>query len=498
MRVIFRGVFLVLSIAIFAFAGCGDETGSKTEVCDGQDNDGNGQVDDGIQPRSCQTDCGHGVETCTNGQWVCDAPQPKAEECNGLDDDCDGCWDEKAGAAGCEPLEQACSTDCGNGTEQCYMGDWRGCTAPQPQDEVCNNQDDDCDGETDEGLNTDNDQDGHYSLDSCATPNDDCNDSNREVHPGHAESPNFCDGLDNDCDREIDEGCQCSPGPPPQTQPCSTDIGECVQGQQTCQANGTWGACDGVLPATEECNQKDDDCDGTTDNVAAPPPCELTAGVCAGAVRTGCEPCDYGDDYEYNNEQACDGLDNDCDGATDENLPGDSFENNETCELSRALLSNVVEAMGPLTVEKTLYRFDQGQPQADVDWFKVTAEELSHICMPGDDQCYWFDAMLHVPPGSDETQWQFCLLDGTACDCSDFEDPASEDTCWWCTSAANWNATGGYYQFVLRWGGLCSPIGGDDSRDFYIVVRSAAGSTVTECETYHLQMEMTGLQDTCP
>ena len=55
----------------------------------------------------------------------CDAP-----------DDCDGCWDEDPVAAGCEPLEQACSTDCGNGTEQCFMGEWRGCTAPQPQDET--------------------------------------------------------------------------------------------------------------------------------------------------------------------------------------------------------------------------------------------------------------------------------------------------------------------------------------------------------------------------
>jgi len=495
MRVVFRGMILVLSIAIWVLAGCGDDTGSKTEVCDGKDNDGNGQVDDGIQPRSCQTDCGHGVETCVNGQWVCDAPQPKAEECNGLDDDCDGCWDEKAGAAGCEPLEQACSTDCGSGTEQCFMGEWRGCTAPQPQDEVCNNQDDDCDGETDEGLNIDADNDGHYSLDSCAAPHDDCNDSNPEVYPGHEESPGFCDGLDNDCDREIDEDCQCSPGPPPQTQPCSTDIGECVKGNQTCQADGTWGECDGVLPTDEECNNKDDDCDGTTDNVTTPPPCELTEGVCAGAVRTGCEPCDYGDDYEPSNEQTCDDLDNDCDGETDENLPGDSFENNETCELSRALLANVVDGTGPVTVEKTLYRYDAGSPVADVDWFKATAEEDSHICIPGDDQCYWFDVVLHLPPGADHTQWQFCLLDGSACDCSDFEDPASADSCWWCTSETYWNATGGYYEIALRWEGDC---GLDDGRDFYVVVRSAAASTITECDPYNLQLEMLGLQDACP
>jgi len=380
------------------------------------------------------------------------------------------------------------------------MGEWRGCTAPQPQDETCNNQDDDCDGETDEGLNVDSDNDGHYSLDSCAAPHDDCNDSNQNVYPGHEESPGFCDGLDNDCDREIDEGCQCSPGPPPQTQPCSTDIGECVKGNQTCQANGTWGQCDGVLPVAEECNNKDDDCDGTTDNVTTPPACELTVGVCTGATRTRCEPCDYGDDYEYLNEQTCDGKDNDCDGATDEGLSGDSFENNETCALSRALLSEVHEGYEATTVNKTLYRYDQGQPVADVDWMMATAKEATHICVPGADQCYFFYLWLHLPLGADHTQWQVCLLDGTACSCTDFEDPASEGSCWFCTTVAdNWDSNGGYYFMGLQWPGLCLPAPlGDDTKDFYIVVRSAAGATITECEPYQLQLRMEGIQETCP
>jgi hypothetical protein len=116
--------------------------------------------------------------------------------------------------------------------------------------------------------------------------------------------------------------------------------------------------------------------------------------------------------------------------------------------------------------------------------------------LPGDDQCYWIDVFLFLPTGADETQWQFCLLDGTLCACSDFEDPASD--CWWCTDATHWNDSGGYYGMRLFWPGLCSPIAGDDSREFYAVVRSATATAVTECETYHMQLEMRGQQKACP
>ena len=49
-------------------------------------------------------------------------------------------------------------------------------------------------------------------------------------------------------------------------QSCSSNIGECRVGQQTCNANGVWGACTGIVPVKEVCfNNKDDDCDGSTD-----------------------------------------------------------------------------------------------------------------------------------------------------------------------------------------------------------------------------------------
>jgi MYXO-CTERM domain-containing protein len=66
----------------------------SAEQCDGMDNDCDGQVDEGVT-RACSTACGSGTEKCQAGGWVgCDAEQPKPETCDGDDNDCDGDVDE--------------------------------------------------------------------------------------------------------------------------------------------------------------------------------------------------------------------------------------------------------------------------------------------------------------------------------------------------------------------------------------------------------------------
>ncbi|GMV12116.1 MAG: hypothetical protein AMXMBFR56_03400 [Polyangiaceae bacterium] len=73
------------------------------------------------------------------------------------------------------------------------------------------------------------------------------------------------DGLDDDCDGSSDEGCQCASG---DTQACGAESkGVCKPGKQLC-VNGVWSpSCDGaVLPSPEQCNGKDDDCDGQIDD----------------------------------------------------------------------------------------------------------------------------------------------------------------------------------------------------------------------------------------
>jgi len=152
------------------------------------------------------------------------------------------------------------------------------------------------------------------------------------------------DGLDNDCDGEVDDGCVCVPGStaacysgPPSTE----DVGTCLSGTQTCNAAGTgYGSCVGeVGPIDEICGDGvDNDCDGVSDDgcVCFPQsvaPCyggpAGTDGV--GVCHTGQQTCNatgtgYGaciGDVVPSAEVCGDGLDNDCDGFADDGCIGD-------------------------------------------------------------------------------------------------------------------------------------------------------------------------------
>jgi hypothetical protein len=150
----------------------------------------------------------------------------------------------------------------------------------------------------------------------CPSGGGDCDDANGEVHPG---ATDVCDGDDNDCDGETDEII---------LWPCGSDVGECVPGIATC-AGGTLGPCEGgVGPQPELCNGLDDDCDGDVDNGAAST-CDdglwCTDNVCAEAVcqypvRPGtCHIVDPGHmevcwwDGAPNPDNECEGCDYDSD-----------------------------------------------------------------------------------------------------------------------------------------------------------------------------------------
>ena len=98
-----------------------------------------------------------------------------------------------------------------------------------PNEEVCNGEDDDCDGQTDEGQ-----------TNVCG-----------ECGPVPSE---ICDNIDNDCDESLDEQLE---------QGCET---LCERGVETCVA-GAWVGCTARPPVDEECNGLDDDCDGTIDEL---------------------------------------------------------------------------------------------------------------------------------------------------------------------------------------------------------------------------------------
>ncbi len=140
------------------------EAGSP-EVCDGVDNNQNGQIDEGF--------------TDTDGDGQAD--------CVDTDDDNDGFSDITEVAAGSNPLSAASVPEvCGDGI------------------------DNDMDGDIDEGISyyadSDNDSYGNplISTLACTQPagysadNTDCNDSDASVYPGAVEIPN--DGIDQNCD----------------------------------------------------------------------------------------------------------------------------------------------------------------------------------------------------------------------------------------------------------------------------------------------------------
>ena len=205
-----------------------------------------------------------------------------------------------------------------------------------PSDDDDAVDDDDCDGLTDEGFDDlyESCEVGvgvckRFGISQCSA---DGKVTECSVLPGDP-SKELCDNLDNDCDGDADEDF------PTVDDVCTAGIGGCkTTGVVACTDDGLGAECSAVEgnAVAETCNGVDDDCDGKKDNnIDNVELCANQNGVCAGSTRTcngagGWSVCvgpEYGPQWEQT-ELACDGLDNDCDGdipADESDADGDLF-----------------------------------------------------------------------------------------------------------------------------------------------------------------------------
>lgn len=287
-----------------AASKCPPGQSEQSETCDGLDNDCDGAIDEMLMEEcgsSSMEPCRKGMKICNGGVWgeCVGAVEPQMEICDAarVDENCNGAANE-----GCQCTEGE-AVKCGKtggickqGTQQCTGGQLSMCSgAVDPMTEVCEgSQDEDCDGKTDEGCECTNGEQGPcMPTGACAPGMRTC----KSGKWGQCSGAVVCTS-----DKICQQG-QCVDCMNGATRKCGKDLPlPCHQGTQTCR-NGQWDTqcVDEKGPSKDVCNGMDDDCDGRTDNgCPSGQDCVKTATAMAcslplpnGSYRNSCQNCTY-------------------------------------------------------------------------------------------------------------------------------------------------------------------------------------------------------------
>jgi hypothetical protein len=131
--------------------------------------------------------------------------------------------------------------------------------------------------------------------------------------------------------------CLCKAGDEGAARACeaSNEHGTCV-GEQVCQGESGWSDCSAAIPAAESCDGIDNDCNGAKDEGFEDTDSDLKADCVdedddadGDPDETDCLPLDPL--VSHSGQEICDGLDNNCDGATDEGSPDTDNDSEPDC-----------------------------------------------------------------------------------------------------------------------------------------------------------------------
>ncbi len=365
-----------------------DQTNGGVELCgDAIDNDCDGKIDGaddlsgdpqigqtcyGDPNGLCATPAHAGTTSCMGNQVVCvganviNEQSAPGETCNGVDDDCDGVIDDNPTDVG-----DACGVSnlapCKKGKYQCQSGALVCVGAVDPQTEVCDGLDNDCDGAIDKtGNMPPADATGACDVppmppagvpQPCKAGTKSCV-GGTVVCSGSVKAQSALDkcGEDTNCDGVLTS----QPNLQTDVQNCGACGNSCYAGA----AHSLWSCQSGTcafqgcetgyydlngdnqceyaclfISSQEACNNVDDNCNGQVDeNVANVPTPSQVCGVspsatspeCTSNVVVSCQagawkcafPAGVCNPTCATATEVCDALDNDCDASLNENVPG--------------------------------------------------------------------------------------------------------------------------------------------------------------------------------